>query len=59
MGLGGGEHEVDVCQEFGLVNCAIQTICWNRTEIIGTFEQNGSRIKKFRKPEWSDVGENV
>jgi hypothetical protein len=27
----------------------------NRTEVIGGFEQNGSRIKRFRKPERSDV----
>ena len=27
----------------------------NRTEVISAFEQNGSRIKQFRKPERSDV----
>ena len=27
----------------------------NRTEVISAFEQNGSRIKRFRKPERSDV----
>jgi hypothetical protein len=27
----------------------------NRTEFISAFEQNGSRIKRFRKPERSDV----
>ena len=27
----------------------------NRTEVISAFEQNRSRIKRFRKPERSDV----
>jgi hypothetical protein len=47
----------DVCQGFGLVNSTIQKICKNRTKIISTFEQNGSRIKLFRQPERSDIDE--
>ena len=45
----------DVCREFGLVNSTIQTIWKNRTEIIISFEEKGSRIKRFLKPERSDV----
>jgi hypothetical protein len=40
-----GKKKADVCREFGLVNFMIQTIWKNRTEIISTFEQNGSIIK--------------
>jgi len=35
----------------------IQTIWNNRTRITSAFEQNGSRIKRFRKPGRSDVDE--
>jgi len=41
----------DVCQKFCLENSVIQTIFKYRTTIISAFEQNGSRIKQFRKPE--------
>jgi hypothetical protein len=44
-----------VCREFRLVNSKIQTIWKNRTGIISAFEQNGSRIKRLRKPERSDI----
>jgi len=37
--------------EFSIVNSTIQTIRRNRTVIINAFEQNGSGIKRFRKPE--------
>jgi hypothetical protein len=47
----------DVCWKFGVVNFTIQTLWKNKTEIIGAFEQVGSRIKRFRKPERSDVDE--
>jgi hypothetical protein len=47
----------DMCREFGLVNSTIQTIRKSRTKIIGAFEQNGSKLKRFRKPERSDVDE--
>jgi len=41
--------------EFGIVNSTIQKICNNRNKIISAFEQNGSTIKRFWKPERSDV----
>jgi hypothetical protein len=41
--------------EFGLINSIIQTIWKNRTKIISACEQNGSRRKRFRKPERRDV----
>jgi hypothetical protein len=46
-----------MCLEFGLVNSTIQKICKNRTKVISEFEQNGSRVKRFRTPEGSDVDE--
>jgi len=45
------------CQEFGLSNSTLQMICKSRTEIISTFDQNGSRIKRFRKSKRSEVDE--
>ena len=47
----------DVYREFVLVNSTVQRICKNRTKVISAFERNGSRIKRFRKPERSDVDE--
>jgi len=48
-----------VCREFGLVNSTNQTIWKNRTKIISAFEQNGLRVKRYRKryrkPERGDV----
>jgi len=38
----------EACEEFGLVNSALQMVCKNRTKIISTFDHNGSRIKRFR-----------
>jgi len=55
--MGGGEKKADVCREFGLVNCTIQTTWENRTKIISAFERNGLRITRFRKRERSDVDE--
>ena len=46
-----------MCREFGLVSSTIQTIWKNGTKIISAFEQNGLRIKRYRKPERSDVDE--
>jgi len=46
-----GKKKADVYREFSLVNSTIQTIRRNRTIIINAFEQNGSRINRFRKPE--------
>jgi hypothetical protein len=57
LGGGGGGDETDACRELGNVNSMIQTIWNNRNRIISAFEQNGSRIKRFRKPEQSDVDE--
>ena len=37
-------------------NSKIQTIWINKTKIISAFEQNGSKVKRFRKPVGSDVG---
>ena len=51
------KNKADLCQEFDLVNCTIQLIWENRTKIISAFEQNVSRIKRFRKSEWSDNDE--
>lgn len=52
-----GRKKADVCRKFGLVNSTVQTIWKNKTKIIDAFEQNGSRIKRLRKPERSDVDE--
>ena len=46
-----------MCREFGLINYTIQRICKNITTFISAFERNGSRIKRFRKPERRDVNE--
>jgi hypothetical protein len=43
--------------EFGLVNSTVQTVWYNENKIIGALEQNGSRIKRFRKPERRDLNE--
>jgi hypothetical protein len=53
-GIESGKKKTDVCREFGLVNSTLQIIWKNRTKIIIVFEQNGWRIKRFRKPERSD-----
>jgi len=49
--IGNEEKKTDRCWEFGLVNSTIQIIWKINTKIVSTFEQNGSRIKKFQKPE--------
>jgi len=48
-----------VCQEYGLVNSTIQKVWKIRTKIIGAYEENGSRIKRLRKPKGSDVDEEL
>ena len=48
-----------MCREFGLVNSTFQEICKNRTKIISVSEQNGEKVKRWRKPEPSDVDEAV
>ena len=55
----GGWGGADVCQECDVVNSTNQRIWKNKTKIISAFEQNGSRIKRFRKPERSDVDESL
>ena len=52
-----GEKKVNVYREFGLVYPMIRRICRNRIKIISAFEQNGWGIKRFQKPERSDVDE--
>jgi hypothetical protein len=46
-----------VCREFDLIHSAIRKIYKNRTKVIIAFEENESIIKRFRKPERSDVDE--
>ena len=41
--------------EFGLVNSTIQTIWENRTKLFSAFAGIASRIKRFGKPEQTDV----
>ena len=52
-----GRKKGDVCREFVLVNSTVQKIWHKETKIIGAFEQNGSIIKRMRKPEQSVVNE--
>lgn len=52
-----GRKRADLYREFVVVNSVIQKIWKNRTKIIRAFEQNGSRLMRFRKPERSDVDE--
>ena len=40
-----------VCWEIGLVNFMIQIIFKKRNKTINAFEQNGSRVMQFQKPE--------
>jgi hypothetical protein len=51
------KNKADACPESGLANSTIQTIWKNRKKIISAFEQNGLRIKQFRKPARCDVDE--
>jgi len=50
-----GKRKTAWCREFCVVNSMIQMMCKTRTKIVGVFEQKGSRIKGYRKPERSDV----
>ena len=52
-----GKKKSDVCRAFGIVNFTLQKIWNNENKIIRALEQNGSRIKRFRKPERSDANE--
>jgi len=52
-----GKKKADVRRDFSLVNSTVQTIRKDITKMNSTPEQNGSRIKRFRKPERSDVDE--
>jgi hypothetical protein len=49
------EKKIDVCREFGRVNSTSQTTSEKQIKIICASEQIESRIKRFRKPERSDV----
>jgi hypothetical protein len=49
------KRKADVCRKIGLVNYTFQSIWENKTILINAFEQKGFRIKRFRKPERSDV----
>jgi hypothetical protein len=51
------KNKADVCQEFDLIKSTMQTIWKNKTKIISVFEWSGSKIKRFLKPEQSDVDE--
>jgi len=50
-----GKRKAGVYPEFSLVISTIQTIWENRTKIVSVFAENGSRIKRFGKPERTDV----
>jgi hypothetical protein len=52
-----GKKKADVYPEFGPVISTIQTIWENRTKTVSAFAENGSRIKRFGKPERNDVKE--
>jgi hypothetical protein len=52
-----GKKKADMCWEFVLINSTFQKVWKNRTKIISAFEHNGWRIKRFRKPEHSDIDE--
>jgi len=41
--------------KFILVNSTIQIICKHRTKIISVFARNGSKMKRFRRPERTDL----
>ena len=51
------EKKAGLCRDFDLLSTTIQMICKNRTKIINASERNGSRNKRFRKSERSDVDE--
>jgi len=51
------KKKVDVFREFVLVKFAIQKILKNRAKTISAFEENGSTIKRLRKPGRSDANE--
>jgi hypothetical protein len=45
------------CGKFGFVNRTIQKIWKNIFKIISAFQQDGLKLKRFRKPGRSDVDE--
>jgi hypothetical protein len=47
----------DMFREFVLVKCAFQNIFKNRAKIISAFEENGTTVKRLRKPGRSDANE--
>jgi len=46
-----------MCREFRLGNSTLQKTRKNKTEIICAFQQNGSRLSRFLKPEQNEVRE--
>jgi lipoate-protein ligase A len=52
-----GKKKADVGRKVGLISSTIEMVCKNRTKIISAVEQNGSTIKRFRKPERNDVND--
>ena len=52
----GGGNEADVCREFGLVNSTIQIFGETEPKLLVSFDQNGWKVKRFRKPGRSVFG---
>jgi len=52
-----GKKKADVCWEFCPVNSTIQMIWKKQNQNLSTGEQNGLKIKRFLKPERSDIYE--
>ena len=50
------KKKTNVCWEFGLVNATIQMIWKNETKLLVRLNRR-QKIKRFRKPERSDVNE--
>jgi hypothetical protein len=50
-----GKKKDDVCQEFGLINDPNDL--GGGDKITSVFDHEGSRIKQFQMPEWSDINE--
>jgi hypothetical protein len=55
--IGNGKKQADMCRKFVPVNSTFQKIWKNWAKIFTSFEQKGSRIKRVRQPERSDVNE--
>ena len=51
------KNKSDFCRKFGLVNSTVETIWKNRPKLLVRLNRRGSRIKRYRRPERSDVDE--